>query len=278
MPRVADALSLARSQGRAALVPYVMVDRARTRRLRSVVEAALEAGASALELGFPFSDPIADGPILQATADRALSNGTDWSDLVESLEIASALLPTAVMSYANPFWRHGLDHSLRSIARAGASGLIVPDLSLEEAPPWIAAAGRHSINLVLLAAPGVSERRTVRLARATRGFLYLVARYGTTGTALSAERIDLTPIVRTAHRAAPRTPVLIGFGIKDPATAAQALAYGADGVIVASALEERFVRAFGAATVRRVLGPIDRTLRARGVSPPSRPLLYRTRR
>ncbi|MFZ0699255.1 MAG: tryptophan synthase subunit alpha [Thermoplasmata archaeon] len=262
MPRLGDALALARSQTRATLVPYVMVDRARTHRLRPVVEAALESGASALELGFPFSDPIADGPILQATADRALANGTDWSDLVESLEIASELLPTAVMGYANPFWRHGLDHSLASIARAGASGLVVPDLPLEETPPWIAAAGRHSIDLVLLAAPGVTKTRTVHLARATHGFLYLVARYGTTGTTRSAERIDLTPIVRTAHRAAPAMPVLIGFGIKDRATAAQALAYGADGVIVASALEERFARSFGAATVRRVLGPIARTVRA----------------
>ncbi|EQD72262.1 tryptophan synthase subunit alpha, partial [mine drainage metagenome] len=137
----------------------------------------------------------------------------------------------------------------------------------------------HSIDLVLLAAPGVSETRTVRLARATRGFLYLVARYGTTGTALSAERIDLTPIVRTAHRGAPKTPVLIGFGIKDPATAAQALAYGADGV-------DRRERARGA--LRPSLwsgdGPAraraDRPYasRARRVSPPPRPPLYRTRR
>ncbi|MGD0718051.1 MAG: tryptophan synthase subunit alpha [Thermoplasmata archaeon] len=264
MPRLAEALSAARAEGRASLVPYVMVDKARTRRLGAVVDSARACGATALELGFPFSDPIADGPILQATADRALADGTGWGDLVESLEIASAILPTAVMSYANPFWRHGLDRALGDIQRAGASGLIVPDLSLEEAPGWIEAAGRSSIDLVLLAAPGVSEERTGRLARATRGFLYLVARYGTTGTARSAERIDLAPIVRTAHRAAPATPVLVGFGIRDRATAAQALAYGADGVIVASALEQQFVRSFGPGTVRRILVPIARMLRSRG--------------
>ncbi len=265
MPRLAEALAQARADGRASLVPYVMVDRARTRRLAVVVESARAAGATALELGFPFSDPIADGPILQATADRALAHGTDWTDLLESLEIASPILPTAVMSYANPFWQHGLDRRLDDVRRAGASGLIVPDLSLEEAAGWIAAAGRASIDLVLLAAPGVSEGRTVRLARATHGFLYLVARYGTTGTARSTERIDLAPIVRTAHRAAPTTPVLIGFGIRDGGTAAQALAYGADGIIVASALEERFVRSFGPDTVHRVLAPIARACRRRGV-------------
>lgn len=264
MPRLAQALRLVRSEGRAALVPYVMVDRARTRRLRRVVEAAVDAGASGLELGFPFSDPIADGPILQATADRALRNGTEWTDLIESIEITSELLPTAVMSYANPFWRHGLDRALAGIAKSGASALIVPDLSLEEAPPWIAAAGRPLIDLILLAAPGASDRRTARLVRATRGFLYLVSRYGTTGTAGSAERIDLAPIVRTAHRAEPALPVLVGFGIRDRATAARALAYGADGVIVASALEQEFVRSFSAETVRRILGPIARTVREHG--------------
>lgn len=261
MPRLAEELSLARSEGHAALVPYVMVDRGRTRGLRSVVEETRACGATALELGFPFSDPIADGPILQASADRALANGTDWSDLLEALEIASGILPTAVMSYANPFWRHGLDRALAGIDRAGASGLIVPDLSLEEAPPWSEAARHRSIDLVLLAAPGVSRTRTVRLARASRGFLYLVGRYGTTGTSRSNERIDLRPIVRTAHRAAPTTPVLIGFGIRDRATAGQALSYGADGVIVASALEDRFVRSFTPASVRRVLAPIAHTVR-----------------
>ena len=240
--RVGEALVSARTSGRPLVVPYLMVDRSRGRSLRRTVEAVREGGACALELGFPFSDPIADGPVLEAAAGRALLGGTGWRELLRACEVASAVLPTSVMTYANPVWQEGLANGLRQLARAGATGLIVPDLSLEESPPWRAEARRAGLDLVLLSAPGSRPGRTRALARASRGFLYLVSRYGTTGAAKRDPTVDLRPIVRAAHRAAPRLPVLVGFGVRDRLSAARALASGADGVVVGSALEELLER------------------------------------
>jgi len=235
---LADALWEARDAGRSIVVPYLMVDRSRRNRLRRTVTALREGGATALELGFPFSDPIADGPVLEAAAHRALTHHTHWHDLLEACQVASSLLPTAVMTYANPVWQEGMERALEQLATAGASGLIVPDLSFEESRPFRAAARSAGLSLVLLAAPGTRADRTRALARASRGFLYLVSRYGTTGKTDQGSSVDLAPMVRTAHRAAPHLPVLVGFGVRDRATARRALSCGADGVIVGTALEE----------------------------------------
>jgi tryptophan synthase alpha chain len=258
---LASALAAARRERRTILVPYLMVDRRRRALLRSTVQALRDAGATALELGFPFSDPIADGPVLEAAAGRALSHGTAWTDLLTACRTASEILPTAVMTYANPVWRRGLDRAASELSRAGASGLIVPDLSLEESVSWTRATRRHGVSLVLLAAPGVSSERIRRIARASRGFLYLVSRYGTTGVSTRGTTVDLKPLVDAAHRAAPDLPVLIGFGVRDPASAARAVKTGADGVVVGSALEERLERNQRPAALARWLASIARGAR-----------------
>jgi len=230
-------LRAVRADRRGAVVPYLMVDRGRRTRLRPTVRALRDAGAVALELGFPFSDPIADGPTLEAAADRALRHRTRWADLLGQLREASGELPTAVMTYANPVWARGLDRAAAELRASGATGLIVPDLSLEETGPWAAAARRAGLALVLLAAPSASPGRTAAIARASRGFLYLVSRFGTTGSADPAPARELRPLVGAAHRAAPRLPVLVGFGVHDGPSARAALESGADGVVVGSALE-----------------------------------------
>jgi tryptophan synthase alpha chain len=230
-------LRAARDARRPVVVPYLMVDRGRRSRLPATARALREAGAAALELGFPFSDPIADGPTLEVAADRALRHGTRWADLLGQLREASRELPTAVMTYANPVWARGLDRAATELRSAGATGLIVPDLSLEETGPWSTAARRAGLSLVLLAAPSSSPRRTEAIARASRGFLYLVSRFGTTGAADPAPARELRPLVGAAHRASPRLPVLVGFGVHDGPSARGALESGADGVVVGSALE-----------------------------------------
>jgi tryptophan synthase alpha chain len=235
-----------------------MVDRVRLPALARTVSALKAAGASALELGFPFSDPIADGPILEAAANAALEHGTRWSDLLRAARTASGILPTAVMTYANPVVRRGLDRAMRELSAAGVTGLIVPDLSLEESLPWRAAARRAGLSLVLLGAPGASPERVRSIARASRGFFYLVSRYGTTGAARGRAAVDLTPLVREAHRAAPRLPVLVGFGVRDRASATRALASGADGVVVGTALEERIARDPRPSSLEHWLGAIAR--------------------
>jgi tryptophan synthase alpha chain len=239
-------------------VAYLMVDRRRRALLRSTVQGLRDAGATALELGFPFSDPIADGPVLEAAAGWALRHGTAWSDLLSACRTASGILPTAVMTYANPVWRRGLDRAASELAKAGASGLIVPDLSLEESASWTRAMRRHGVSLVLLAAPGVSSERIRRIARASRGFLYLVSRYGTTGVSTRGTAVDLKPLVEAAHRAAPNLPVLIGFGVRDAASARRAMKTGADGVVIGSALEERIEQNPRPAALTRWLASIAR--------------------
>jgi tryptophan synthase alpha chain len=239
---LADALFDARANARPAIVPYLLVDRDRTSRVDATVRAFLDAGATALELGFPFSDPIADGPVLAAASGRALARGTRWSDLLVACRRASAILPVAVMTYANPIWARGVPAALRDLAGAGATGLVVPDLSLEESPAWRTAARRAGLSLVLLAAPGVAPERLHRIARASQGFLYLVGHYGTTGAAADGSTVDLRPIIARARTAAPELPLLIGFGIRDRRSVRWALDQGADGVVIATALEERIAR------------------------------------
>ncbi len=251
MQPLARALRASLRARRPIAVPYVMVDRRRGRSLGRLLRSLREAGASAVELGFPFSDPIADGPVLEKAADAALRHGTHWADLLSQLRIASRELPTAVMTYANPVWAHGLDAGIGALARAGATGLIVPDLSLEDAGPWHRACGRHNVSLVLLAAPAASEERVARIARSSRGFLYMVSRYGTTGSGDGPESGQLRALVRAAHRSAPDLPVLLGFGVRDPETARAARATGADGVVVGSALQEKLASGASAEAVAR---------------------------
>lgn len=262
---LAEALLSARREGRRIVVPYLMVDRERRRSVRATVKALRDAGATAVELGFPFSDPIADGPVLEAAAVRSLGHGTTWNDLLTTLRTASESLPTAVMTYANPVLRRGLAQAASELSAAGASGLIVPDLSFEESAPFRQAMRPHGLSLVLLAAPGVSSERLQRIARASRGFLYLVSRYGTTGVSARGTSVDLTPLVTAAHRVAPDLPVLIGFGVRDAASAHRAMATGADGVVIGSALEERIERARRPADLARWLATI-----ARGTEGPTR--------
>jgi tryptophan synthase alpha chain len=262
--RLSEALSARTEDGHRAVVPYLMVDRARARRLPATVAALAEAGAAALELGFPFSDPIADGPTLEAAHGKSLAHGTDWTDLRAQVRIASRRLPTAVMTYANPLWARGLGRATEQLAAAGATGLIVPDLSFEEAGPWVAAARRSRLELVLLVAPSARAERVAEIARRSQGFLYLVSRYGTTGATRPAPAGDLAPLVRAAHRARNDLRVLIGFGVHDGPTARAALSSGADGVVVGSALEEVVGRG---ASARAVGSWLRRIVRAADAAP-----------
>jgi tryptophan synthase alpha chain len=262
--RLGDALGAARRDG-PLLVPYVLVDRRRRARLPKLLAALRAGGASAVELGFPFSDPIADGPVLAAAEGRSLAAGTAWSDLLDQARLAAPVLPTAVMTYANPVYAHGLDEALAELRSAGVTGLIVPDLSLEESGPWRRAASATGIDLALLAAPGVGSGRVVRIARASRGFLYLVSRYGTTGAGAAQGRAELAALVRAARSGHPGLPVLVGFGVRDVHTAAAARATGADGVVVGTALEERLAAGATDAQVARWM----RSLSGRPAAPAS---------
>lgn len=254
------ALARSRSNGQGLLVPYLMVDHHRSKTLEELVRSIRNAGADALELGFPFSDPIADGPQLQAVSERALRHGTHWSDLLEFLETASPILPCAVMTYANPVYRRGVGEATRELARSGASGLILPDVSWDESHEWRAACASAHLDLIQMATPGTSPERLSTLGRSSRGFLYLVARLGTTGASGFRAMSELRSLVEASHQVRPDLPVLIGFGIRSPTDARRARSTGADGVIVGSAFEAALGESPTALRAHRFLTPLRAAL------------------
>jgi tryptophan synthase alpha chain len=247
MNRLERQLAAARSDGRRSLIVYLCAgdpDLAATERL---VPALAEAGADVIELGVPFSDPLADGPTIQRAAERALRSGTTLAgilDLVARLRRQRCEVPLALMGYMNPIVRMGLEPFVARAAEVGVDGFIVPDLPLEEAGPLGDAAAAKGLSLILLAAPTTPPARLRAIGERTRGFLYFVSITGVTG-ARAALPADL-PARLDAVRAASRAPVAVGFGISAPEQA-RALAEHADAVVVGSALVAEIARSGGAA-------------------------------
>ena len=261
-PALAEVLAANRRSRRGSLLVYLMVDAARRSELPSLVRACKAAAVTGIELGFPFSDPIADGPVLQAAASRALDHGTTWNDLLRAIRVVARELPVAVMTYANPVFHRGLRTACREIHRSGGSGLIVPDLALEESGAWRSAARTAGLALVQMGSPATPKRRVRSLVDASAGFLYLVSRYGTTGEGRSAPRLELKSFVHAAHAARPELPVLIGFGVRTADDLGPVHATGADGAIVGSAVEEVLSKSMEPARLTRFLTPLTRAARS----------------
>jgi tryptophan synthase alpha chain len=230
--RIAAAFSCAR--GLAALMPYVMGGFPTLEESRRIGEACVEAGADVIELGVPYSDPLADGPVIQAAGTQALRAGADLAGVLELARALSQSVPVVLMCYANVVFAPGAEAFLERLARSGASGLIVPDLPQEEASELLAASDDAGLALVPLAAPTTTDERMAAIGAHARGFLYAVSVVGTTG-----ERRDLSDSARemiARVKAHTQVPVALGFGIATPAHARQAADAGADGVIVGTRL------------------------------------------
>ncbi len=243
MERIHGTFSRLRRVRRKALIPFVMggdPDLETTERLLRVLEGA---GADLIEVGIPFSDPLADGPIIQRASSRALERGATPPAIVQAVGRASKRLsvPVVLLSYWNPIARYGSGGGrgddptafVRAAARAGVSGVIIPDLPPEEAGSFRQAAKRAGIAPIFLAAPTSPASRLRRIARASQGFIYYVSVTGTTGVRKQLPS-ELAHHVRHM-KSLTTTPVCVGFGISTPAQAA-AVARFADGVIVGSAL------------------------------------------
>ena len=236
LDRITNAFASARAEGRAALMPYYTLGYPDAAMSEAVIRAVAAAGADLIELGVPFSDPLADGPTIQRSTQVALEQGMTVARCLESTAhlradgVSRALL---LMGYVNPVLAYGAARFVADAAAAGADGLILPDLPPEEADEISSACASHGLALIYLAAPTTTDERLALLASRTAGFLYLVSVAGVTG-ARAGLPADLAAFVGRA-RAVARTPVAVGFGI---ATPEQARAVGrlADGVIVGSAL------------------------------------------
>jgi tryptophan synthase alpha chain len=234
--RIADAFVRARGEGRAAFVAYLTAGDPSPEDTVALARALDRAGADLLELGVPFSDPIADGPVLQRAAARALDGGTTLTTVFEIARRirAETDLSLVLFSYLNPLLRRGLRRAAREAREAGFDGVLLTDLPPEEAraaQPVLRAAGLDTIFLV---SPTSPASRMEAAARLSSGFLYVVSRTGTTG-AREALAHDLPATVRRARAHARGLPIAIGFGIGTPRAAAAAAAL-ADGVVVGSAL------------------------------------------
>ncbi len=228
------AAAFAGSGKRAALMPYLMGGYPDVATSLAIAQAYVDGGADLIELGVPFSDPIADGPVIQAAATRALASGAGVDDVLGICAAISPQVPVILMTYTNLVLARGVKAFAAAAAAAGASGLIIPDLPLEEAPEALAACDGAGLALVPLVAPTTTDERMTRIGERARGFLYTVSVTGTTGE--RAALADEFAAVIARARSHTGVPVALGFGIATPEQASAAADAGADGVIVGSRL------------------------------------------
>lgn len=223
----------------AKLIPFVTVGDPSLEATAEVAIAMAEAGADLIELGIPYSDPIADGPTIQASSQRALERGTRLADVFGVVRRirAKSEVPLVLFTYCNPVYRYGIERFMREAAEAGADGILMPDLPPEEAAELRAEAERYGLAVIFLVAPTTSDPRISLIAEATRGFLYLVAALGVTG-ARSELSGNLDAYLRRV-RAQTSVPLAVGFGVSTPEHAGRIAAMGADAVVVGSALVDR---------------------------------------
>ena len=230
---VGAAFERAAGQGRAALVGYLPAGFPSVPDAIAALTAMAQAGADILEIGLPYSDPLIDGPVIQEATRRALAAGTRVSDVLDTVQaVAAAGTPVLVMTYWNPVDHHGVEAFARDLANAGGSGLITPDLTPEEAGPWLDAAAARGLDPVFVVAPSSSDERIKLITSACGGFVYAASLMGTTGTrdAVGGQAAGLVRRVREQTS----LPVAVGLGVKDRSQAAEVAGF-ADGVIVGTA-------------------------------------------
>ena len=261
MSTVEKIFASARAEGRAALVGYLPAGYPTVDGSVEMLSAMVDGGCDLLEVGVPYSDPVMDGPTIQAAADTALRGGVRLRDVFSVVErVAAAGGRAVVMTYFNPVLRYGVDAFARDLAAAGGLGVITPDLIPDEAGEWIASSDTHGLDRVFLVAPSSTEERLASTAAATRGFLYAASTMGVTGAREAVG--DAAPLLVQRCRAHTTLPVGVGLGVRSRAQAAELAAF-ADGVIVGSA----FVTAVdkgGAAGARALAAELADGVRAAG--------------
>lgn len=265
MSAVSAAFGKAAAEDRAALVGYLP---AGFPSVDGAIAAALgiaQAGADVVEIGLPYSDPLMDGPVIQEAVQRALDGGVHVRDVLRTVEaVAAAGVPVLVMTYWNPIDHYGVDRFARDLAAAGGSGLITPDLSPEEAGPWLEAAAARDLDPVFLVAPSSSQERLELVTGVCRGFVYAASLMGITGARDVVSSAAAALVTRV--RACTSLPVAVGLGVRDGAQAAEVAGF-ADGVIVGSAFVQRLLRApdekAGLASVRDLTAELAAGVRQR---------------
>ncbi len=249
-PLTARLLGL-RRDGRRALIPYVTAGYPERQSTLSLLEALVGAGADTIELGVPFSDPVADGPTIQRSSQRALENGVTMTWVLEVVAAFRARhdVPVVLFTYLNPVLCHGVRRFLDDATSAGAHGLLLTDLPVGADPGLEATFEESELALVRLIAPTTSQARALEIAQRTQGFLYYIARMGVTGASSNLREALSSEVA--ALRTVTDVPIAVGFGISTPEQAA-AVARVADGVVVGSALIDALDRGGSAGAARLI--------------------------
>jgi len=263
--RIDQVFKRLKAKGEKALIPFITAgdpDLATTRVL--ALEMAAK-GADLLELGIPFSDPLADGPTIQAASNRAVQHGVH---LQEVLQLAGEIrqeteIPLILMGYYNPILQYGLERTAREAAALGVDGFIIPDLPPEEAGPWRVAAAKAGVANIFLAAPTSGAERIKRMGHLTHGFLYYVSVTGITGARMELPQ-DLVKALKEV-RSLVKCPLAVGFGISTPEQVKWLAPY-VDGIVVGSAIVQRVARLKGQELIKEVgdfIAALKKPLRAR---------------
>ncbi len=240
MNRISAKFAELKHRGDKALITYITAGDPDLETTAALVRAMAAAGTDIVELGVPFSEPVADGPVIQQASQRALEGGVTLRGILGTVRSLrrNVEVPLVLMSYYNPIYQFGLDRFAREAAAAGVDGLIIPDLPVEEAGPVLAAADPVGLALVPLAAPTSTAVRLQRIAGSARGFLYCVALTGVTGAQQQPE--EVRELVARAREVC-ALPIAVGFGVATPAQAAEVGAL-ADGVVVGTAIVREIAR------------------------------------
>jgi tryptophan synthase alpha chain len=237
MNAIKEAFQKTKAHGNGALIAYVTAGDPTPDLTPKIADALIRGGVDILELGLPFSDPIADGPTIQAASVRALAAGTTP---LKVLQIAREIrrshgIPVVIMTYYNPVFRIGLDKFCSLAKECMVDGLIVPDLPVEEAGDYREAAAKFGIDTIFLAAPSTSNERLKGIVECSSGFLYLVSHFGVTGTKPAVEDSTIQLIKRVLPFTSGKIPLAVGFGVSKPEHVKRLISAGAEGVIVGSA-------------------------------------------
>ncbi len=239
MTSIAQRFETLRDHARCALIPFITAGDPDLETTAEALRVLDRSGADLIELGVPYSDPLADGPVIQAAATRALKRGTRLDQVLEVVRSVSPTLqaPIILFTYYNPILNRGIETYLQQISAAGVRGLVVPDLPLEEAETLLKPAAEFGIDVTLLIAPTSPKERILAIAEQSQGFIYLVSTTGVTGmrTQVQSRVKDLLLELRTVTD----KPIGVGFGISQPEHARQVMEWGADAAIVGSAFVKR---------------------------------------
>jgi len=236
MSRIKEKFAELEGKNEKALISYIMVGFPNERATMSAVKGLIKGGTDIIELGFPFSDPLADGPVIQNASTVSLEKGTKINNFFSLVKKIRKLtdLPLVLMTYTNILYARGYPKFISEAKKAGIDGFILPDMSIEESKGYLKAA-KGKTDTIFLVSPNTNKKRIRKIAKSTSGFLYLVAVYGTTGVKTGIKNYTIKAIKDVKKQTKAKIPVGVGFGVSTPADVKKFITVGADAVIVGSA-------------------------------------------